>query len=95
MVRNFCIAAALIVGIMTTSQAGVAKPVCVVANSYGVHEANIFIKQALTISSELEYLYDHHGTFPPIDQLNNYSLVVIFNSTERPFTNQECDMMQK
>ena len=93
--KILCIAAAMVVGISTLSQAGVAKPVCVVANSYGVHEANLFIKQALTISSELEYLYDHHGTFPPIDQLNNYSLVVIFNSTERPFTNQECDMMQK
>jgi hypothetical protein len=96
MIRKvLCIAVAVLLGISTLSQAASAKPVCVVANSYGIHEARIFIKQALTISSELEYLYDHHGTFPPIDQLNNYSLVAIFNSTERPFTSQECDLMQK
>jgi len=85
----------LLLGLLFHAQTAVAKPVCVVSNSYGTHEEKVFIKKALTISSELEYLYESHGAFPPMDKLDNYSLVVILHSTERPFTNQECNIMQK
>lgn len=69
------------------------KPVCIVADSYGKYEARFFIKNALTISSELEYLYEDRGTFPPMDELDRYSLVAIFHSTARPFTTSESEKM--
>jgi hypothetical protein len=69
------------------------KPVCIVAESYGRYEASFFIKNTLTISSDLEYLYENRGTFPPMDELDRYSLIAIFHSTARPFTPEESRKM--
>ncbi|MFA5646628.1 MAG: hypothetical protein WDA18_09830 [Candidatus Ratteibacteria bacterium] len=91
--KIFCIAAAMLLGISTLSQAASAKPVCVVANSYGVYETKVFINNVF--SPEGNYTYEQKGSAFPVDDLEKYSLVAVFHSAERPWTSEECSTIQK
>ncbi len=56
------------------------KPVAIVAASYGKYEAESVIKNALTLSADLEYLYERRGEAVPTEDLGKYCLVVVAHS---------------
>jgi hypothetical protein len=66
--------------------ADAAKPVALIAASYGKYEVDNFIKNALTVSEDIEYLYERRGESLPVADLARYSLVVVAHSTAAPLS---------
>ena len=92
--RLFIALATLLVA-ASTSLAAPGKPVAVVGASYGKYECDNFIKNALTISEDQEYLYDRRGDSLPVGDLAKYSLVVVAHSTAAPLSPDDAAAVRK
>lgn len=91
-------AAALATGLILAAFAWAAdakKPVAIVGASYGKYECDNFIKNALTISADLEYLYERRGDVLPVADLAKYSLVVVAHSTATPLSVDDAAAVRK
>jgi len=62
------------------------RPVGLAGASYGNHETRSIIRNALTISDDLEYVFENRGDSIPPEEFNKYSLVILSHSVAQPLT---------
>lgn len=93
--RSYGITAALLFILCAGAVLADPRPVGLAGASYGKYEVQAVIKNAITLSDTLEYVYESRGDSIPAAEFGKYSLVVIAHSVSQPLTPADNAAIQK